>query len=197
MEHIFINDSELWSLLKEGDEEAYSQLFRRYYPSLVSYGKTLIRNESLVKDCVQEVFIEVWIYRQKLVDPLSVKAYLLSSVRKRIARRIERDHIFRNADELNEDLGGISFTILEEIIADEESKNQVASINKHLNNLPKRQKEALYLRFHQGLDIDQIAGLMDINLQSASNLLHRGIKLLRLACVTDLSSLIFLIGLIY
>jgi RNA polymerase sigma factor (sigma-70 family) len=55
----------------------------------------------------------------------------------------------------------------------------VAFLNKLLNDLPGRQKEALYLRYHQGLTVDQIAEILDVNYQSANNLLHRALLHLR------------------
>ena len=88
------SDATLWSQIKLGDEEAFSSLFERYYSTLVNYGKTLISVEDKAKDCVQEVFIDIWTYRFKLNEAMMVKAYLLSSVRKRIARNHARDHIF-------------------------------------------------------------------------------------------------------
>ncbi|MDG1872019.1 MAG: sigma-70 region 4 domain-containing protein [Flavobacterium sp.] len=48
-----------------------------------------------------------------------------------------------------------------------------------MNLLPSRQKEALYLRYNQGLSVEQIAELMDVNYQSANNLLHRAVLNLR------------------
>ncbi len=173
------HDLELWNLLIDGDEEAYSGLFCKYYPVLISYGKSLTSRHVLVPDCVQEVFIEIWIYRKNLAVPSSVKAYLLSSIRKRIARRLERDHIFRHTREFADLEFSVNFNVLDEMITDEEARSQVYQLNKLLNQLPERQKEALYLRYHQELEIEQIAELMQINPQSVSNLLHRAIKHLK------------------
>jgi RNA polymerase sigma factor (sigma-70 family) len=185
-------DSELWNLVKVGDEAAYAVLFRKYYSSLLSYGKSLTAHQSMVGDCVQEVFIEVWMYRQNLAVPSSVKAYLLAGVRKRIARRLERDRIFKNARDVQDVDFSFHFTPLDEMISDEETHRQVYQLNMLLNQLPPRQKEALYLRYHQGLDIDEIARLMQINPQSASNLLHRGIKHIRGAWVGELHTVALL-----
>ncbi|MDR7210686.1 DNA-directed RNA polymerase specialized sigma24 family protein [Flavobacterium piscis] len=66
-----------------------------YYGDLISYGNSFYRFPERVQDCVQDVFADVWLYRESLQEPNAVKAYLLSSVRKRIARLYERDHIFR------------------------------------------------------------------------------------------------------
>ena len=91
-----ISDSSLWNKLRLGDEEAFSSLFERYYSTLVNYGKKLMTGEDRVKDCVQDVFVDIWTYRYKLNEAIVVKAYLLSSVRKRIARLHHREHIFSN-----------------------------------------------------------------------------------------------------
>ncbi len=48
-----------------------------------------------------------------------------------------------------------------------------------LENLPKRQREVIYLKFFEGLNRDQIAEVMGINDQSVSNLLQMAIKQLK------------------
>jgi RNA polymerase sigma factor (sigma-70 family) len=193
----FTNDQDTWILLSRGDEIAYSSLFRKYHPSLVSYGKSLTGCHNVVSDCVQEVFIEIWLYRENLAKPNSVKAYLLSSVRNRIARRLERERIFKNNAELEKVDFGINFTVLDEMISDEETKSQVLMLNKLINQLPERQKEALYLKFHQDLDVHQIADILDINSQSASNLIHRAVKHLRTIWVGEFPSIAILFSVIY
>jgi len=194
------HDAKLWDLLISGDEKAYSDLFRKYYSPLITYGNSLTSHRILVADCVQEVFLDIWVYRRKLTRPASVKAYLLSGVRKRIARRLERERIFKHPQGLEEaglDHGlafRLNFTVLDELILDEETRQQVGQINRLLNQLPERQKEALYLRYHQGLDIPQIAEMMEINPQSASNLLHRAIKFLRRSWVGDTALLLLFLN---
>lgn len=190
------DDTELWKHLKESDESAYATLFRKHYSALVSYGKSLTNHQNLVPDCVQEVFIEVWTYRQTLATPGSVKAYLLSAVRRRIARRIERDAVFRHPEEVKDTELSISFTVLDNMISDEETRIQVQQLNLLLNKLPERQKEVLYLRYNQGLEVNQISELMQINTQSVSNLLQRALKHLRGAWVGNISSLFFFFGLL-
>jgi RNA polymerase sigma factor (sigma-70 family) len=55
----------------------------------------------------------------------------------------------------------------------------VSHLNHFINDLPSRQKEALYLRYTQELTVDQIADTLDMNYQSANNLLHRALLSLR------------------
>ncbi|MRX69887.1 RNA polymerase sigma factor, sigma-70 family [Flavobacterium resistens] len=175
------DDNALWNKLKDGDEKSFSMLFERYYADLVRYGNSLSPFEEKVQDCIQDVFTDIWIYRSSLQNSVVVKAYLLASVRKRIARLNERDHIFRKTASTDSIAFLLEFSVDHELLddADDDAKEKLIHLNKLLNDLPARQKEALYLRYHQGLSVEQIAEMLDVNYQSASNLLHRGLMSLR------------------
>lgn len=173
------SDIALWNQLRLGDEEAFSSLFERYYSTLVNYGKTLMTGEDRVKDCVQDVFVDIWTYRYKLNEALVVKAYLLSSVRKRISRLHQREHIFSNIKNIDSLEFLFDFSIEDRLIADETTAKKVEQLNKSINQLSDRQKEAIYLRYHQGLTVDQAADVLNLNYQSTKNLLHRAILQLR------------------
>jgi len=174
-----IDDSVLWNDFKMGDERAFSILFKKYYGNLVQYGNSLSPNSEIVQDCVQDVFTDIWVYRQSLNDVVVVKAYLLSCVRKRIARLQERDHIFRQTTSMDSVKFLFDYSVEHQLILDEALASKVAFLNKLLNDLPGRQKEALYLRYHQGLSVEQIAEILNVNYQSANNLLHRALLHLR------------------
>lgn len=174
-----LDDCLLWSQLKAGDEEAFSLLFEKYYGLLVNYGKTLNSESEIVKDCIQDVFVDIWNYRNNLNEARVVKAYLLSSVRKRIVRLHERNHIFSNAINIDSIDFLYEYSIEDRLIADETMAKSVKKINQLINSLPARQSEALYLRYHQGLTVDQVSEVLNINYQSTKNLLHRAILQLR------------------
>lgn len=173
------SDEQLWQCLKANDEAAFEALFKRYYPQLIAYGNSLLPFPERVQDCAQNVFMDVWLYRHKLNEQIVVKAYLLASLRKRISRLNERDHFFQQSTSIDHVEFSIHFSIEDELIADEETAARVKLVNQLLNSLPARQKEALYLRYHQELGIEQIAEILNINNQSVSNLLHRAIQYLR------------------
>lgn len=173
------SDALLWCRLIADDEEAFAVLFEKYLSPLVNYGKTLLPSHEKVKDCVQDVFVDIWLYRHSLNEEVIVKAYLFSSVRKRIARLYERDRIFRQTTSLEDIEFSLKFSIDHELIANEIMEAEVVQLNRLLNSLPPRQKETLYLRYHQGLSLEQIAEILDINHQSVKNLLHRAILHLR------------------
>lgn len=190
---VLIADEIVWQRLKLGDRAAFSELFNRYHASLTVYGNSLMAHPDRVQDCVQDVFVDIWLYRHSLNETVVVKAYLLSSVRKRIARLYERDNVFRQTTSLESIEFLLDFSVEDQLIADEETATKVSQLNRLINNLPSRQKEAIYLRFHEGLSIEQIGEMLDINYQSVTNLLHRAIQHLRKAWKGDLTLLALII----
>lgn len=191
------DDHKLWSKLKAGDEKSFSLLFEKYYGELINYGNSFSPFTEKVQDCVQDVFADIWLYRESLQEPNVVKAYLLSSVRKRIARLYERDHIFKKITTTDSIEFLFDFSVEHELIDDEATAERVLYLNKLLNDLPSRQKEALFLRYNQGLSVEQIAEMLDVNYQSASNLLHRGLLTLRKEWKGGFSILVLLSSVVF
>jgi len=181
-------DNKLWENLKNGDEKAFSTLFKNYYNSLVQYGNTFSPFSEKIQDCVQDVFTDIWVYRNNLSDSVVVKSYLLSSVRKRIMRLHQKERIFNQLTPIDEVVFLFDFSIEHQLISDELTAGRVAHLNKLLNILPPRQKRALYLRYYHGLNVEQIAETFDMNYQSANNLLHRALVNIRKEWNRDLIS---------
>lgn len=75
----------------------------------------------------------------------------------------------------------------DELINDEATVESILYLNKLLNDLPHVNKEALFLRYSQGLGVEGIAEMLDFNYQSAKNLLHRGLLTLRKECTGSFS----------
>lgn len=192
-----LDDSILWSNLKKGDEKAFSILFKKHYSQLVRYGNSFLPFPEKVQDCVQDVFTDIWIYRDKLNDAVVVKAYLLSCVRKRISRSQERDRVFRLSTSVDSIKFLFDFSIEHHLIADEITADKVKRLNQLINDLPSRQKEALYLRYNQELTVDQIANMLDINYQSANNLLHRALLCLRKDWKGTVSVILLLFSIVF
>jgi len=175
------NDSQLWQQLKNGSEIALGKLIKKYFNLLQNYGYKFVRNEDFIKDCVQEVFVEIWSRRQNISQPDSVRAYLFSSVRRRILRESVRQKINGEEEIINieNDLKFAEFSPELVIIEQENSQETIQKVAVLLNLLPKRQREVIYLRFYQNLERDEIAQIMSVNSQSVSNLLQAAFKTIR------------------
>lgn len=175
------SDTQLWIQLKNGSELALGKLVKKFFNPLQNYGYKFIKDEDFVKDCVQEIFIEIWQRRERLSVPDSVKAYLLSSVRKRVLREGYRQQILKGDDEkvIENEPSQSDFSAEWAIIEEESLQEITEKVKDSLGKLPKRQQEVLYLQYYQGLSREEIAEIMDINTQSVSNLIQTAFKSFR------------------
>jgi len=141
------------------------------------YGVRFVDDDDFVKDCIQDVFFELWNRRDRIRQAESVKAYLFKALRLRIFREKAK---WKTAESLEDNYEFIiEFDAEANIIQQELSEEICLRLRKILEHLPKRQKEILYLRFYEGMDQDKIAEIMGLNRQSVYNLLHESILRLR------------------
>ncbi len=174
-----VDDQLLWNNFRAGDSVAYSRLINKYTKILFRYGIRFINDADFVKDCIQDVFFELWNRKDRINSTASVKSYLLKALRLRIFREKSK---WENAEILNDDYCfDIEFNIENKLIQEQTSLENRIKIEQALNCLPKRQKEILYLRFYENLDHDRIALVMQLSKQSVYNLLHEAVNHLRKA----------------
>ena len=65
-------------------------------------------------------------------------------------------------------------------IVDKERQTQTSiTLKQLLEKLPKRQHEAIYLRFYHNFSYEIIASMMNMNYQSVLNLMQRALKSIR------------------
>ena len=172
-----LTDIDLWHSFKEGDRDAFGKLFRRHYSSLFQYGAKLCTDLTIVEDCIQELFIELW-QNHSGAGVRSVKAYLLTSVKYKIFK-FHRDNPAATPSE--EMLETAAFEIGHDnfIISREDDHQRAENIIRALNQLPARQKEIIYLKIYQSLNYEEIVEVMGINYQAARNLFSQSIRSLR------------------
>ncbi len=188
------DDSVLWQALKRSDKAAYEILLKKYYAIVLNYGVRFYRDKEFVKDSVQDLFSEIWNRREYLGDVVSVKSYLLQSLRKNIIRESSRLKWFREADKISDDHDfNVEFDIETYLISRDVETEMLKKLRLELDKLTKRQREAIFLRFTQDLSYEEISIIMEINYRSVVNLIHEAIKAIRKNWFTVLfSSFLFI-----
>ncbi|WP_428664127.1 RNA polymerase sigma factor [Runella sp.] len=168
----------VWERLKAGDTEAFGEISTRYYRLLFDYGRKFTKDRELIKDVIQDVLLLIWHKREQIDPNENVKLYLLKIVRNRLYKELQKQQL-RASDDYFEKLE-VADSEEALIISTESTQSIIAKLNLHLKNLPKRQQEVLFLKFYQDLTNDEIAEVMHINRQSVANLLHNGLRLLKM-----------------
>jgi len=160
------------------EDDVVADIIKQHYSSMYSYGMHFVNNESLVKDCIQDVFVSFWKNRRNGDEIIYMRAYLLTALRRRLIRVMAQSKVRHLAVEkrMNEDEFHAEFTV-EDLIIDKQLKEEQAQKLRHiLSQLPSRQKEVIHLVYYQQMEMTEVARLMGIQVQSVYNLLHETLK---------------------
>ena len=172
-------EQELWIAFLNGDEESYAQLYELYIRDMYRYGSSLVTtSDAFVLDCIHDVFTEIWAKRGRLSVPDNVKYYLLKALKTRIMHLLGRkERSFKPLSEV--DLSVFEPNDLEILEELEVANSRQERLKILVAQLPNRQQEALKLRFIENLNYEEIGNILEVNTQSAKNLVFRAIEKLR------------------
>ncbi len=174
------NGSDLWQRFRLGETAALEQLMVQSFNLLYRYGTKFSRDEAFIKDCIQDLVLDLWDRRVYLGEAVTVKAYLMASLRRRLHRGMSTQKwLPSDAAETNPLLFDIEFSVEESLIRQESTRELANEIKAYLDQLPKRQKEVIYLKFYENLSREEIAQVMGVTPQSVSNLLQAAYKYLK------------------
>jgi len=172
-----LNSNNLWYRFKNGDDNALSELYNTYVHKLFSYGLKISGDEFLVKDCIQEIFIRLIDKRKEIRLQEDTSVYLFKSLRNKIIEELRSKN--RRVDIVNSIVSGeLNHEISAEqvTVSSEEEQLRSVTINAALNTLSDYQKEAIFLKYSQGLEYEKIAELLEIDIASARTLIYRSLK---------------------
>lgn len=176
----FFDEATQWRGLIRGDKAAFQLIYKEYFRILYSYGIKVCHNQEQVEDAIHDLFLDLWRYRENLAFTTSIRFYLFRALRRKIVKNETRDLA---ASIFDVEAGEFNFpgvAPFEDMIVQAEFEDErIKKLKRNLNNLSPRQYEALVLRFYGEFSYDEIASLLDMNEQSARNLVQRALEQLR------------------
>jgi RNA polymerase sigma factor (sigma-70 family) len=169
---------ELWLKFIAGDDKAFTSLYNCYANKLFVFGCRFTSNEELVKDCVQDLFMKLYTTRKRLQKVENVKVYLFNAMKNMLFNLFKKEITYYQIDTI-EPVFYTEFTGETRMIKAETLAEQKKNIQKMMENITPRQREALYYRFVEELSYEEICELMQMNYQSVRNLIHRTLLKIR------------------
>lgn len=169
----------IWKSFLEGNKEAFAHLYNLHVEALYRYGTKLCTDDNLVKDAIQEVFLDLYLKRKKNnATPENLRYYLILALKRNLIKKLKRNR--RLVEEENCELNfSPEYSIEKAIIENEEEAELNRKVNEMLKNLPARQKEALYLRYNESMDYEDIAKVLNISIESVRKQVYRALQSIR------------------
>lgn len=170
-------DNKLWSDFISGDNEAYRILYETYIQELFKYGSHFSTDEGMIKDCIQDLFIDLLHYRSNLKKTDNIKAYLFVSLKRIIIKKNRQEERRKQID--IDTLPFDYFLSVDDNAAALMEDQRLKYMESAMKELSARQREAIYLKFVSNLSYDELSKVLHISYQASRNLIYRGMEKLR------------------
>ena len=174
------NNNIHWERLRKGDKQALFALYNNTYAHLLRFGLKLCGNDELVKDCITQLFLQLWSKQQQLRPVTNVPAYLFTALKRQLLDQLayqSKIHAAVNRMTDKEEENELSYEeIIIRVQQDEEMKQR---LHRAMQSLTPRQIELVRLKFFEGLSYEQIAAQTSQTVKTAYNTIYDAIKTLR------------------
>jgi len=170
----------VWLRFKDGDKEAFAIFYNQHIDGLYQYGLKFCNDEDTIKDAIQEVFLDLYLKREKNTSgPENLKYYLLLALKRNLIKKLQSNRRINQGEISTSNHAEPEFSI-EYLLIEKEQEEEIRNKLAHaLNQLPDKQKEAVYLRFNEALDYPEIAIILGITIESVRKQVYRALKTVR------------------
>lgn len=165
-------DQDLINRVKRGDENAFDDLFIKYYDRIYSFACALLKDMDAAQDVVQDVFLNLWKNRKKLDPHRSILNYLLVSTRNGICNflKLKYNTVIEHIDFPDiEDTTPDAHTILEYY----ESSSFLRQI---VRDMPLQRRRIFIMSRVQHMSNDEIANLLNLSRRTVERHIYLALK---------------------
>lgn len=155
---------ELLLLTQQNDKAAFDHIYNRTWESLYITAYTMLKDEAIAKDIVQDIYIDLWCKREaKQIK--HVKTYLQQAVRFKVIDQ------FRKADARFEPLENFVDQLTDSQTSDSTILQQEyqAIIHAWMAKLPTKRREIFRLQFEEGRTTKEISEALDLSIKTIQN----------------------------
>ena len=170
-----LEEREILCELADGSESAFVRVFDEFSPRVYSVALKFLDSKELAEEIVQDIFMDIWLRREKMSEVLSFGAYLHGMVRKQVY------DAYRQKSAFTEIVKEMSlYTQSENGIERMMQENEYESLlQKALERLPDHQREIFRLAREEGMSHEEIAGKLNLSRLSVKAHMKRILRFLR------------------
>jgi len=173
-----IKTDEIIRRLKKDDKSAVDELFGYYYPRLYHFSKSILKIENDIDDILQEIFVKIWLNRQKIGNAETFNAYIFTITKNEVLNLIRsnlKDHAFK--DEL----------YLRSVAEEYQTQNHLeydeikTAIDQLVAGLPEKRHQVFILSRTEGLSNKEIALRLNISEKTVEDHITHAIKHIKIS----------------
>ena len=170
-----------------GEQGTFERLFKTHFKSLYAYALTIVKNEMVAEEMVQNVFFKIWEKKAGLNLQSPALAYLYKSVYHESLNYLKHQKVkvayqSHTAYQLKNQTDQASKKVL---LSELEQQ-----INKALSELPEQCRTIFQMSRFEELKYQEIADQLGLSIKTVENQMGKALKLMRLKLVDYLPFLI-------
>jgi RNA polymerase sigma-70 factor, ECF subfamily len=184
-----LNDTHFIELLAKRDESAFETIFKDNFKKLQSYAITIVSDENVAEEMVQNVFFKLWDRVEKINIQSSIVAYLYRAVYNESCNYLKHQKVKQ---------GFLNYTkhAMSDISTEKASKKILVTeleqrIKNALNDLPEQCRTVFQLSRFEELKYQQIADTLGISIKTVEAQMGKALRIMRVKLV-DYLPLVFL-----
>ena len=155
--------------VREGEEEAFAELFQRHHAAIFRYCQLMIGEKDAAEDIYQDTFFKFYENCREGKEIQNVRGYLTVVARSRCFDYLKRKNRHTSFDDIPE-------PSWEPDMADADTQDH---LQRALAELPCQYREAFTLHVMREYSYEEISELLGIGLHVVKNRIHRAKKNLR------------------
>lgn len=170
------NEEELLARIAMGDQRAFTEIFDFYQRYVYVYGRKMTKSEDQANEIVQDVFLKIWLNREKLNEVKNFGAYLNRVVRNHslnVIRKLAQGA--RSATKLK--INNPESENVTDKILDYNESNRILS--QAIENLSPQQRTVYTLCHIEGLKYDEVAKKMNLSSRTVQAHMAQALKHIR------------------
>lgn len=169
-------EKEILELVAQGDQAAYKILFSQYWDHMYSTALVFTKSPELSEDLTQDVFVQIWLKRERLKEVKKFDAFLFITARNLIIDRLRKKVFSSDSDDYyKEYLIDKSSSPVQKL----ELKELEDLLQKGIGSLTPLQQQAFRLSRFEGLNHQEVSLKMGISSKAVKSHIVRAIVTLR------------------
>jgi RNA polymerase sigma-70 factor (family 1) len=172
------DDAFLLGLLKKGDDNAFTAIYKRYWERLLYVAGTRFHDLAIAEEMVQDVFLDLWNRREELDINGKLEHYLAASIKYKVINaqaRLKRNREYQQYIISNVPLQD---NTTQDWLSFQELKT---TLLKHVSLLPEKCRITYQLSREEGLSQKEIAARLQVTEKAVEANLSRATKTLKKA----------------
>lgn len=169
----------IWKEIQNSNPEAMKTLYNECYQDLYGYAFRILPERDSIKDCLHEIFCEIWAKRNIIGEIENIKAYLKICVRNRILKEIRQNTKIESLKNIDESLGEMVYSYEQLLIESQLIEERKLKIWKAINLLTPMQRKIISLKFYDNLNYQQIGLQLKLKPRTVYNHIHTAISNLK------------------